>query len=117
MIEINKVYNEDCLIGMQNIDNDSIDCIICDLPYFKVVDDSTIQEVMLLHLDMNLLHFYAKKGSESTFNNIKIKPDTNRKEYTEGFLKDGITLSDVWTDIPALPHNSKERHHIQLKNL
>ena len=38
MIEINKVYNEDCLIGMHNIDNDSIDCIICDLPYFKVVD-------------------------------------------------------------------------------
>ena len=22
---------------------------------------------------------------------------------------DGITLSDVWTDIPALPHNSKEK--------
>lgn len=24
-------------------------------------------------------------------------------------MKDGITLSDVWTDIPALPHNSKEK--------
>lgn len=24
-------------------------------------------------------------------------------------MKDGITLSDVWTDIYALPHNSKEK--------
>ena len=33
MIEINKIYNEDCLIGMNKIDDKSIDCIICDLPY------------------------------------------------------------------------------------
>ena len=24
-------------------------------------------------------------------------------------MKDGITLADVWTDISALPHNSKEK--------
>lgn len=33
MIEINKIYNEDCLIGMLKIPDKSIDCIICDLPY------------------------------------------------------------------------------------
>ena len=33
MIEIDKIYNEDCLIGMQKIDDKSVDCIICDLPY------------------------------------------------------------------------------------
>ena len=33
MLEIDKIYNEDCLIGMQKIDDNSIDCIICDLPY------------------------------------------------------------------------------------
>ncbi len=33
MIEIDKIYNEDCLSGMQKIDDKSIDCIICDLPY------------------------------------------------------------------------------------
>lgn len=33
MIELNKIYNEDCLIGMNNIEDKSIDCIICDLPY------------------------------------------------------------------------------------
>lgn len=33
MIGINKIYNEDCLEGMKQIDDKSIDCIICDLPY------------------------------------------------------------------------------------
>lgn len=33
MLEINKIYNEDCLEGMKLIDDKSIDCIICDLPY------------------------------------------------------------------------------------
>lgn len=33
MLEINKIYNEDCLEGMKKIDDNSIDCIICDLPY------------------------------------------------------------------------------------
>ena len=33
MIELNKIYNEDCLIGMQRIPDKSIDAIICDLPF------------------------------------------------------------------------------------
>ena len=33
MIELNKIYNEDCLIGMQRIDSGSIDVILTDPPY------------------------------------------------------------------------------------
>lgn len=33
MIELNRIYNEDCLEGMKRIPDKSIDCIICDLPY------------------------------------------------------------------------------------
>lgn len=33
MIELDKIYNEDCLIGMKRIPDGSIDAIICDLPY------------------------------------------------------------------------------------
>ena len=33
MLDINKIYNEDCLEGMKNIDNKSIDLIVTDLPY------------------------------------------------------------------------------------
>ena len=32
-MEIDKTYNEDCLVGMKAIPDKSIDCIICDLPY------------------------------------------------------------------------------------
>ncbi len=32
-LEINKIYNEDCLIGMQKMKDKSIDMILCDLPY------------------------------------------------------------------------------------
>ena len=33
MIDIDKIYNEDCLEGMKRIPDGFIDCIICDLPY------------------------------------------------------------------------------------
>lgn len=33
MIELDCIYNEDCLTGMQRIPDASIDCIICDPPY------------------------------------------------------------------------------------
>jgi site-specific DNA-methyltransferase (adenine-specific) len=33
LIEVNKIYNEDCLEGMKRIDDKSIDMILCDLPY------------------------------------------------------------------------------------
>ena len=33
MMEINKIYNEDCLEGMKRIADGSIDMILCDLPY------------------------------------------------------------------------------------
>ena len=52
---------------------------------------------------------YYTKGDNPTFNNIKVPSSSKRKEYTSGYLKDGISLSDVWSDIPALPHNSKEK--------
>ena len=32
-MEINRIYNEDCLEGMKRIADGSIDMILCDLPY------------------------------------------------------------------------------------
>ena len=32
-MEINKIYNEDCLVGMNKIKDHTIDLILCDLPY------------------------------------------------------------------------------------
>lgn len=33
MIEVNKIYNMDCLDGMKAIEDGSVDMILCDLPY------------------------------------------------------------------------------------
>lgn len=33
MIEIDRIYNGDCLTGMRRIPDGSVDAIICDLPY------------------------------------------------------------------------------------
>ena len=40
MIELDKIYNEDCLQGMKRIDDATIDCIITDLPYGVLNADS-----------------------------------------------------------------------------
>ena len=50
-LEINKIYNEDCLIGMQKIKDKSIDMILCDLPYGTTACswDSTIPLDKLWH--------------------------------------------------------------------
>jgi len=169
-----RLIHGDCISEMAKMEDDSIDAIVCDLPYYKVVDDEfdnqwateqdylnwvrslIVQYSRILkpngniflftsrqynhHICMMLDEFFNERriiiwcrkrsfnntrgkalasgyepiayycnGDEGTFNNIKVKPDTKRKEYTDGMLKDGITLSDVWSDIPALPHNSKEK--------
>jgi len=174
MLDINNLYSGDCLQIMKSIDNKSIDHIICDLPFYKVVKDdwdnfwSTEQEYIdwcrqviieykrIIKDNGNIFLFtgrqhnrkiatildeffieqriiiWARKrnfnntrgralasgyeplcfysnGNNTIFNSIKIDSTLNRKEYKTGILKDGITLSDVWTDISALPHNSKEK--------
>ena len=32
-MELNKIYNEDCLVGMDKIEDKSVNLILCDLPY------------------------------------------------------------------------------------
>lgn len=39
MIELNKIYNEDCLIGSNNIESGSVDLILTDLPYGNMNTD------------------------------------------------------------------------------
>jgi len=36
--------------------------------------------------------------------------------YNDVYCADGVGLTDVWSDIPALPHNSKEKQSIRHKN-
>ena len=169
-----KIYNDDCLNALKDVDNESVDCIIVDLPYFNVikyswdnawnnekeylnwVEKNIIEYERVLKNNSNIFLFtgrqynrkiacildkyfiekriiiwsrkrlfnntrgktlasgyepicYYSKGKNAPFNNIKIKINSKRKEYNSGILKNGISLSDVWCDIPALPHNSREK--------
>lgn len=38
-MEINKIYNEDCNSGIDKIDDEAIDLVIADPPYFKVINE------------------------------------------------------------------------------
>jgi|SRR5690625_110834 len=38
-MEINRIYNEDCLIGMKQLPDKSIDMVLCDLPYGVTKND------------------------------------------------------------------------------
>ncbi len=49
MLEINKIYNIDCLEGMELIEEKSVDMILCDLPYGVTQNKKDIQ------IDLNLL--------------------------------------------------------------
>ena len=170
------LYHGECIEIMSVIENNSVDAVIVDPPYFDIVKDSfdhqweteieyldwlsrtiilalkTLKDggAFVLFCSRQLVHkisaiceslglveqrmiiwcrkrcfnqtrgkalasgyepiLYFTKGKENiTFNNIKIKSESKRKEYSDGTLKDGVSLSDCWTDIPALPHNSKEK--------
>ena len=170
----NRLIKADGLETMKTLEDNSIDHVVCDLPFYGVVDvdwdnqwkteeeyiewcrsliieykriikpngnimlftgrqyNRKIATILDEHFNEKRIIIWARKrnfnstrgkalasgyepicyycnGNDGIYNNIKLLVDSKRKEYTEGFLKDGITLSDVWSDISALPHNSKER--------
>ena len=37
MLELNKIYNMDCLEGMKMLDDKSVDLIIADPPYYRIM--------------------------------------------------------------------------------
>lgn len=41
MFEIDKIYNQDCLVGMESLPDKSIDLILTDPPYGKKADKGT----------------------------------------------------------------------------
>ena len=49
MIELDRIYNEDCLEGMRRVPDGSVDAVICDLPYgtMKGIDDKHDLDVVI----------------------------------------------------------------------
>lgn len=74
-MELNKIYNEDCLLGMKRIPDKSVDMILCDLPYGTTSNkwDTIIpfeplwEQTVLDQVDSKRIEFEAvkNKGGES----------------------------------------------------
>ena len=52
-MEINTIYHEDCLKGMSRLDDKSVDCIICDLPY----SSTSLKWDIVIPFDKLWLHY------------------------------------------------------------
>lgn len=46
-MDVNKIYNENCLIGLKNLPDNSIDCCVTSPPYFGLRDYGTAEQIGL----------------------------------------------------------------------
>lgn len=49
MIELDKIYNEDCLTGLQRMDDCTVDCVVTSPPYFGLRDYGVEGQIGLEH--------------------------------------------------------------------
>lgn len=67
-MELNKIYNEDCLVGMKDIPDSSIDLIVTDPPY--LIDYKTGR----------------RKDKEHRFNNVILNDDN--EDLIKNYIKE-----------------------------
>ena len=105
MIEVNKIYNEDCLETMKRIDDKSVDLIIADPPYFRILKNedwdkfSNIDEylewsntyiselIKKLRLNGTLL-LYGCCRNFNTLANLNIIIESNGMEFVQEIIID-----------------------------
>jgi site-specific DNA-methyltransferase (adenine-specific) len=78
MIELNRIYNEDCLEGMRRISDKTVDLIITDPPYLHVKGG------------MKSKKFNVGKMKENSFINTQMNDFSEKEIYS--FLKESIRL-------------------------
>lgn len=93
-MELNTIYNEDCLEGMKRIPDKSVDMILCDLPYGttackwdtvipfenllpKIIDHPTLGKIMLMDITENDLKTMKYQKV------IDLTKDVQRQELTK----------------------------------
>ena len=90
MLQINRIYNMDCLDGLDNLDNNSIDLMITSPPYNLGIEYDTYDDnlpinnyIEFIQNVCNKLYKIIKKGGRVCFN---VPPDV-------GVLKDNSKVS------------------------
>ncbi len=83
MLELNKIYQGDCLELMKEIENSSIDCIIIDPPYFLPATHYQTRKKQIRNFaDLGILEFFFKNVFEE-FKRI-IKPTGTIYVFCDG---------------------------------
>jgi len=60
-LELNRIYNMDCIEGMQQLDDNSVDCIIADPPYFLPAQHyATRKQFNRNFSDLGILEYFFK---------------------------------------------------------
>ena len=78
MLEINKIYNEDCLEGMKKIDDKSIDFIFTDLPYNTTNNSWECEMPLNDYVELSGQYFYETdlfKLAQVTNSNLEYTRD------------------------------------------
>ena len=98
MIEINKIYNEDCLEGMKRIPDESIDLIVSSPPYLNLREysfwesyDNYLEDVEKWFYEMNRI---LKKGGHICWNVQENIPEpTKQGRWYHPILPDTIKIA------------------------
>lgn len=87
MLEINKIYNEDCLEGMKSIDDKSIDFIFTDLPYNTTNNSWECKMPLNDYVELSGQYFYETdlfKLAQATNNSFEYTRDWFYKNKKDG---------------------------------
>jgi site-specific DNA-methyltransferase (adenine-specific) len=108
MIEENKLYNNDCIVGMRMIDDNSIDCILTDPPYLYIKNkkfDVPFDETLFFNESKRVL---KKDGFIVLFGRGTSFYRWNTILYDLGFkFKEEIIWDKVFVSSPLLPISRK----------
>lgn len=92
MIEIDHIYNEDCLVGMKRIPDGSIDAVICDLPY-GTTDCAWDSVIPLYLLWEQYLRILTPKGTavlfaQQPFTSVLVSSNLHGYRHAQYWIKD-----------------------------
>ena len=111
-MELNKIYNEECLIGMKHLLDNSVDVTLTDIPYGEVNRDSNglrtldKEEADVFEIDMNTLlnEIYRVTNGQII---IFCGKEQFSKIYSFFAKKKGTTRSIIWKKTNPSPMNGQ----------
>ena len=98
VLELNKIYNMDCIDGMKLLDDNSIDLIVTSPPYYNAREYSQWENLILYLIDMminaNSVYYSLDDDSHYLYNigdivsedNVYVNSNMSKHRIQLGFL-------------------------------